>query len=121
VRYQAEGEPSTVCHCHCLDCRGTSGAFFVTWVTFKDDDFRFTAGEPRTRVHPPEVRRTFCADCGTPLTFRRTPGEVDITVASLDHPEHLPPPVRHLWTVRKAPWLKLDDGLPCYEKSSKRT
>jgi hypothetical protein len=116
VRYQVDGEPGEICHCHCLDCRRSSGAVFVTWVSHGDEEFRFTAGEPATRVHPPEVQRTFCRDCGTSLTFRRTPGEVDITVASMDDPEALPPPRSHVWTLRKFPWLALDDGLPCYRK-----
>jgi hypothetical protein len=117
VRYQVEGEPGVICHCHCLDCRRSSGAIFVTWVSYTEDEFRFTAGDPARRVHPPEVERTFCRDCGTSLTFRRTPGEVDLTVASMDDPDSLPPPQNHLWTVRKPPWLELGDGLPCYQKS----
>ncbi len=117
VRYQVEGEPGVVVHCHCLDCRRSSGALFVTWVSYDEDSFEFTAGEPARRVHPPEVERTFCRDCGTSLTFRRTPGEVDLTVASMDDPDSLPPPQSHLWTVRKLPWLQVDDGLPCYPKS----
>jgi len=116
VRYQVEGEPGEVCHCHCLDCRRSSGAVFVTWVSCREDDFRFTSGEPGRRVHPPEVERTFCKDCGTSLTFHRTPGEIDLTVASMDAPESLPSPQDHLWTVRKLSWLELNDGLPCHRK-----
>jgi Glutathione-dependent formaldehyde-activating enzyme len=37
--------------------------------------------------------RTFCSRCGTPLTFESDehPDEIDITNASLDDPEAMPP------------------------------
>ena len=32
VRYRLEAAPTQVNDCHCLDCRRSSGAPFVTWV-----------------------------------------------------------------------------------------
>ena len=117
VRYQAQGEPRALAHCHCLDCRRSSGALFVTWAEYRDEDFRFTAGVPARRVHPPEVERTFCPACGTTLTFRRKPGQVDITVASMDTLEGLPQEQFHLWTVRKPAWLELGGDSPRYPRN----
>jgi hypothetical protein len=40
-----------------------------------------------------------------------SPDSLDITVASLDHPERAPA-TRHIWTTSRLPWLHLDEGLP---------
>ena len=36
---------------------------------------------------------------------------MDITVATLDHPEEHPA-TRHIWTSSRLPWLHLDEDLP---------
>lgn len=35
VRYEATGRPHNVTHCHCADCRRSSGAAFVRWASFR--------------------------------------------------------------------------------------
>ena len=117
VRYEATGKPYDVTHCHCTDCRRSNGAAFVTWASFRRADFRFTWGEPR--VVPWAGRlRSFCAACGTPLTFLTEPqaNEVDVTVCTFDHPEAIAP-ADHTWTDDRLPWIRLADGLPAYRQS----
>ena|SRR6516225_4635850 len=114
VRYEATGEPYNVTHCHCTDCRRSSGSAFVTWASFQRVAFRFTRGEPR--VVPWAGRlRSFCSACGTPLTFVTTAQaeEVDVTVCSFDHPEKVTP-ADHTWVDDRLPWIRLDDKLPAY-------
>src|SRR5215475_4327486 len=81
VRYLARGEPYNVTHCHCTDCRRSSGAAFVTWASFPSGSFRFTKGDPRTVAWAGRLR-SFCWQCGTPLTCMTEAGaaEVDVTV-----------------------------------------
>src|SRR5262245_61280371 len=97
VRYEATGDAYDVTHCHCLDCRRSSGAPFVTWASFRRGDFRFTAGQPRELRWADRVR-SFCPQCGTPLTFRTGPDadEVDVTVCSFDLPTTVTP-ADHTW------------------------
>ena len=114
VRYEAIGKPFNVTHCHCTDCRRSSGAAFVTWASFRRAEFRFTQGEPR--VVPWAGRlRSFCAACGTPLTFMTAPqaNEVDVTVCSFDHPGAIAP-ADHTWVDDRLPWIRLADELPAY-------
>jgi hypothetical protein len=114
VRYEAIGQPFNVTNCHCMDCRRSSGAAFVTWASFRRAEFRFTQGEPR--VVPWAGRlRSFCAACGTPLTFVTTPQaiEVDVTVCSFDYPDAIAP-ADHTWVDDRLPWIHLADGLPAY-------
>lgn len=114
VRYEATGEPYDVSHCHCVDCRRSSGAAFVTWASFRRPEFRFSRGEPRI-VHWAGRLRSFCPTCGTPLTFMASPQaeEVDVTVCSFDHPEKVSPG-GHTWVEDRLPWVQLADDLPTY-------
>lgn len=117
VRYEATGQPYNVTHCHCLDCRRSSGAAFVTWASFRRNEFRFTRGEPRVLAWADRLR-AFCSACGTPLTFMTSPNaeEVDVTVCTLDRPETISP-ADHTWTEDRIPWIRLGDDLPMYRQS----
>ena len=84
VRYEATGEPYNITHCHCLDCRRSSGAPFVTWASFPRSGFRFITGPPR-ELKWAGRQRSFCPLCGTQLTFLTEPNadEIDVTVLQL--------------------------------------
>ena len=116
VRYRTTGEPHHLTHCHCMDCRKASGAPFVSWVSFKSQDFTITHGNP-ARLSWATRQRTFCNQCGTPLTFQiaEDSEEIDVTICSVDHPERLVPQ-DHTWVEDRLPWITLSDGLPCYER-----
>jgi hypothetical protein len=51
VRYEATGEPYNITHCHCADCRESSGAPFVSWASFRRRNFDslHDMREPETR------------------------------------------------------------------------
>jgi len=116
VRYEATGQPFNITHCHCSDCRRSSGAPFVTWASFRRDGFRFTTGQPRELRWAGRLR-SFCPDCGTPLTFMAAADadEVDVTVCSVDQPAEITPG-DHTWVEDRLPWVRVADGLPTYEQ-----
>ncbi len=116
VRYEATGQPYNITHCHCLDCRRSSGAPFVTWASFRRTDFRFTTAEPSQLSWAGRLR-LFCPFCGTPVMFTTGPDaeEVDVTVCSFDSPESLTPR-DHIWIEDRLPWVRLADGLPTYRQ-----
>jgi hypothetical protein len=116
VRYEARGAPYNVTHCHCLDCRRSSGAAFVTWASFHRSEFHFTAALPR-ELHWASRVRAFCAGCGTPLTFMSSAeaDEVDVTVCTFDDPAVVTP-ADHTWTEDQLPWIQLSDGLPKFPR-----
>lgn len=115
VRYEGRGEPYNVTHCHCVDCRKSAGAVFVTWASFPKQDFRFVQGEPRVIAWAGRLR-SFCADCGTSLTFMAGPeaDEVDVTVASFDEPE-LVIPKDHTWVCDRLSWVESIGSLPAHQ------
>ncbi len=95
IRYEATGQPYNITHCHCLDCRRSSGAPFVTWASFSRRSFRFTSGQP----------------------FLAGPDadEVDVTVCSFDQPTTVAP-TDHTWVEDVLPWIRLADDLPIYRQ-----
>src|SRR5947208_836677 len=114
IRYEATGQPYNITHCHCLDCRRSSGAPFVTWASFRRNEFRFVRGRPR-KLRWARRQRWFCPHCGTALAFMSSPDEIDITVCSLDDPARVLP-AGHIWTEDRLPWIHLADNLPTYRR-----
>jgi hypothetical protein len=112
VRYEAGGSPSHETICHCALCRRASGAPLVAWATFPSADLRLLQGVPATFRSSPRAVRSFCARCGTQLFFRSdgAPGEVDVTIASLDDPEGVRPR-DHTFVGSRLSWIHLADGL----------
>jgi hypothetical protein len=113
VRYRLDRAPLWVAHCHCSMCRRAQGAGFVTWAGFAEDAFGFDAGEDLVSRYQSSAAavRSFCRRCGTPLFFQssRWPGEIHVTLASLDSAEGLEPQAHAYWSSR-VPWLGWDGG-----------
>ena len=65
----------------------------MAWLTFAGAGFSFVKGAPARFRTQTSAWRTFCATCGTSLTYENDgrPDEVDVTTGSLDHPEDFPP------------------------------
>ena len=116
VRYRVGDVRGDVCHCHCRLCQRSSGAPVVTWLTVPHQAFAWALGAPRQRRSSAQATRSFCAECGTALTFQADadPAHLDLTVASLDDPAAVTPR-RHIWTAGAPPWLRIDDDLPRHE------
>jgi len=113
LRYRIAGPLEPSIHCHCRLCQRSTGAPVVTWVSFPAARFAMTRGTPAEYASSSHGRRLFCATCGTQIAFRSRlrPDDIDVTVASLDHPEQHPPG-SHIWTESRLPWLRLDEDLP---------
>ena len=116
VRYRAGGAPLWVSHCHCEDCRRSSGAPVSTFLGVRADAFAFVAGAPASHESSPRVVRRFCGACGTPLTYEAAvyPGEVHVMAGTLDRPEALAPE-RHVFERERLPWLAMADDLPRHD------
>ena len=56
------------------------------------------------------VRRGFCADCGTPLTYE-APDGVAVAAGAFDEPERLPPTIQY-GVERKLPFVDSLASLP---------
>ncbi len=116
VRYEAMGPPVCVGHCHCETCRRHTGAPLVTFVAFEADKVRFPGGDRNIYNSSPGVKRGFCANCGTPLTWEGNFKGFDIIefhISTTDNPNaHIPD--RHWHHGEKLAWLEVVDSLPRY-------
>jgi len=118
VRYRCEPPARPPAYCHCTSCRRAAGAHVVAWFTVSTSSLTFTQSQPAIYRSSAPVQRGFCPRCGTQLTYRNDqwPGEVDITVGSLDEPGRVPP-TAHIWMEDAAPWDCPGDGLPVHARS----
>jgi hypothetical protein len=113
VRYRITAPPMAVSHCHCSMCRQLTGAPFITWMTVISSSLSFTTIEPDYYRSSADVRRGFCATCGTTLAYINDhhPEELDIAAATLDDPTKVRPD-DHIWVGSQLAWIEMDDGLP---------
>lgn len=117
VRYETSEPTFHPTICHCPTCRRAAGAASVAWFSVARSAYQIISGAPgryRSSLH---VTRTFCADCGTQLTYQRddTPDEIDVTICSLDDPEALRPQ-DHTFVHYRLSWDVSADGLPEFER-----
>src|SRR5688572_18827754 len=118
TRYKLQARPVALNDCHCMDCRRSAGAPYVTWGSVRPTDLQLLRGEVREVPHAGRLR-SFATCCGTHLFFRETPTSdwIDVTIASLDEPSGYPPE-KAIWTEDKLPWVILNPQLPAYERST---
>ncbi len=119
VEITATGEPFQVSWCHCRDCRRQTGAPAVVWAGFSSDAVVLT-GAPKRRRSSPNIIRSFCADCGTPMTYEdeRLGGEIYIHAGLFDEADRLVPD-SHAYVTSKLFWLHLEDGLTTFETTTR--
>ena len=113
IRYRIDAPLDDTAHCHCSMCRRNSGGIVTTWTTVPREAFVVTRGTLKGYRSSRDAIRHFCPDCGAlvALLTDKAPASVDVTVATLDHPEQHPAD-RHIFYADRLPWLDLDTELP---------
>ena len=119
VRYRVTRLIEEVVHCHCELCRRSCGGTLMTWFTLPEADLAITKGRLKIFRSSEHGARGFCGNCGTQITFTSShyPGEVDVTVTTLDHPEAVTPD-HEIWASARLPWLHLAGDLPSMPEGS---
>ena len=112
IRYVVTAAPRSATLCHCVDCRRVAGAPAVAWFSVARFGFSLTQGTPKRHRSSDHATRGFCADCGTPLIFEEDgSAEIDISTATLDDPNRVPP-VDHSWATSRIAWDYLSPAIP---------
>jgi hypothetical protein len=90
----------------------------LPFITVSIQRFKLLRGKPFEFHSSPQVTRSFCGVCGTPLTYRSEDhaDEIDVMTCSLDNPEACPPS-HHIGVSHKLGWVQLSDGLPAYDQT----
>jgi len=118
VRYESQAEPMVIGHCHCVDCRKSSGTGHCTHMVIPKDAFTVT-GEIKFYDHPADsgniVSRGFCPTCGCAI-FSKNSGMPEIVfprASSLDDPE-VAKPQMVVYASRAPSWDAVDSSLPSF-------
>lgn len=116
IRYKNKGPFVWVGHCHCDDCRRSSGGCVATFIAFKSQDFEYSQGSPKTYRSSPGISRSFCGGCGTPMSYEneKFEGQIHIHLGTLNSPDEFPALV-HLFEREKLTWFKLSDDALRFE------
>jgi hypothetical protein len=117
VRYRAGPALHAATLCHCESCRRAQGAHAIAWVTVASPSLEWS-GEPARYRSSPGVIRSFCARCGTPLSYSSEGrgAETDLTVCSLDEAGALAP-CDHIFMADALSWDRPGDGLAQHAKT----
>ena len=112
VRYEITGPLENPHICHCRMCQKAFGNYFAALVGTAKSDLHWTRGEPSFFRSSSVVKRGFCRDCGTPLTFAYDHSKrIAVSIGSLDHPE-IVTPLNQFGTEARLPAFSLLHTLP---------
>lgn len=120
VRYTCTAEPAMAGHCHCEDCRRSSGSGHSSHLAVPDASLTLTGktkGYARAADSGNMVTRHFCPECGSPLFSRNDamPGMIFLRASSLDDLEVFKPQM-HVYAARAASWDHPAAELPAFDK-----
>lgn len=110
IRFEVEGEPKWIAHCHCKDCRRATSAAVSTYVGCQRTNVTFVCGAPAVYKSSDGVRRTFCGKCGSPIAYEgeRWADEIHFFIGLFEHPENLVPK-GEAYEAERLPWLHLQN------------
>lgn len=118
VRYASSAEPQFAGHCHCIDCRKSSGSGHCTHTVLPKSAFSIS-GEVRFYDRQANsgnmISRGFCPNCGAALYSLNSamPDMVFVRASSLDDPEIVKPQLV-VYASRAPSWDYVDPGLPVF-------
>ena len=107
VRFRAKGA-SRASICHCRMCQKAFGSPFGALVYV--EAVEWTRAEPKRFQSSNVIKRGFCGDCGTPLTYEFE-GGIDLAICAFDNPAALPP-LLQLDKKSAIPWCENLASLP---------
>lgn len=116
VRYACSGEAAMAGHCHCIDCRRSSGSGHSSHMVVPRATVSLK-GEVAEYASPADsgnlVTRAFCPTCGAPVysTNSSSPELIFLRASSLDDPEVFKPQLV-VYASRAPSWDHMDAALP---------
>lgn len=106
IRFRITGVLDDASICHCRMCQKAFGAYYAPLVSTRGATLEWTRGVPKRFQSSNLVRRGFCPECGTPLTYE-APDGIAIAAGAFDDPAALPPHIQYGIEAR----LPFVDGL----------
>jgi hypothetical protein len=109
VRFSITGPLGRASICHCRMCQKAFGNVFAPLVTARG--LTWTRGAPKHFRSSNKVKRGFCADCGTPLTYEPDGFHPEVAICAFDDPTAVPPAIQ-VGLESKLPWADSLATLP---------
>ena len=102
--------------CHCEDCRKAASSDYVSWFGVQRDAVSW-AGPRKCYKSSEMVERSFCENCGSPMSFQTEvfKDEIHLYAATLDDVSAYKPTAHIFWSER-LPWVMVADELPRHPK-----
>ena len=116
-RYRISGKPGPSAICHCRSCQRIAGAESVAWVMVNRIQVEFLGPAMKYFQSSAGIKRSFCAECGTCLTYECDAKTIDITIATLDDPERVKPD-REIWLSHRISWNALNGDMAGFSGDS---
>jgi len=118
VRYVSSAPAVAAAHCHCIDCRKSSGTGHCSHMVVPADAFSVTGPTTvysRAAASGNVVHRHFCPTCGSAVysTNDGMAGMVFPRASSLDDPE-VSHPQFVVYASRAPSWDHVDPDLPAF-------
>lgn len=118
VRYKSTAEPIMSGHCHCEDCRRSSGTGHSSHMLLPEVAVTFSGkmtAYDRAADSGNLVSRNFCPTCGAAVFSRNAamPGMIFLRASSLDNLEAFKPQM-HVYAARAASWDQPASGVPSF-------
>lgn len=99
-------------------CQKAFGNFYAPLVSVGDANLTWTRDEPKRFQSSNHVKRGFCPQCGTPLTYEALDG-VALSIGAFDAPEEIEPTVQ--WGVEvRLPISMTSQNCPVTKQSAIR-
>ena len=118
ARYRLHSKPMFVHCCHCRWCQRESGSAYALNGLIEGDQVEVFQGTVEMVKTPTESGKgqTFarCPECKVALWSHYAgmgPHISFVKVGTLDEPDHVPPMI-HIFTASKQPWIILNDDIP---------
>lgn len=115
IRFTSSAAPQLVGHCHCVDCRKSSGTGHSTHLVLPESVTGCVSAYEKKADSGNLVSRGFCGTCGSPVlsTNSAMPGMIFLRASALDDPE-VAKPQMIVYASRAASWDKMDPVLASF-------
>ncbi|MDE5457256.1 aldehyde-activating protein [Bradyrhizobium sp. CSA112] len=118
VRFKSTADAQMVGHCHCIDCRKSSGTGHCTHLVVPEQAFYVTGSVTlydRAADSGNIISRGFCGTCGSPIYSKNSgmPGVVFPRASVLDDPE-IAKPQMVVYASRAPSWDHVNPALPVF-------
>lgn len=118
ITYESTSEPLFGAHCHCQDCKKTTGAGHLSAILVPSESFTHQ-GQTRVYSTPSDsgnvLDRNFCPTCGSNMfIFSKNHGGYFLMAGTLDDPEIFKPQAE-LYVKHRCSWDHVAGDLQGFE------